>query len=65
MGKPTHRRDYFDIRAMSYIDVIAEILRLAGRGRTKKSNAPCPGMRWQKRDIFWGYTETVFRINQA
>ncbi|MCW2457496.1 UNVERIFIED_ORG: hypothetical protein M2414_005265 [Rahnella aquatilis] len=65
MGKPTHRRDYFDIRAMSYIDVIAEILRLAGRGENKKVKRSLSRHALAEARHFWGYTETVFRINQA
>lgn len=33
----THRSDYYDIRATSYIDVIAEIIRLAGQQQNKKN----------------------------
>lgn len=32
----THRSDYYDVRAMSYIDVIAEIIRLAEQEKNKK-----------------------------
>ncbi len=32
----THRPDYYDVRAMSYIDVIAEIIRLAEQEQNKK-----------------------------
>lgn len=32
----THRPDYYDVRAMSYIDVIAEIIRLAKLEKNKK-----------------------------
>ncbi|MBX9385217.1 hypothetical protein K5M49_20945, partial [Serratia marcescens] len=31
----THRRDYYDVRALGYIDVIAEIIRLAELGSNK------------------------------
>lgn len=34
-GSITHRRDYYDVRALSYIEVIAEILRLATREENK------------------------------
>ncbi|QPJ99389.1 glycosyltransferase [Enterobacter mori] len=34
----THRSDYFDVRAMSYIDVIKEIIRLAKLEQNKKIN---------------------------
>jgi len=32
----THRNDYFDVRALSYIDVIAEIIRLAKQDKNKR-----------------------------
>lgn len=32
----THRNDYFDVRALSYVDVIAEIIRLAKLAQNKK-----------------------------
>ena len=32
----THRSDYYDVRAMSYIEVVAEIIRLAERDQNKK-----------------------------
>ncbi|MEN4885221.1 hypothetical protein [Enterobacter ludwigii] len=32
----THRPDYYDIRAISYVDVIAEIIRLAEQEQNKK-----------------------------
>lgn len=32
----THRSDYYDVRAISYIDVIAEIIRLAEQEQNKK-----------------------------
>ncbi|GDX07545.1 glycosyltransferase [Buttiauxella sp. A111] len=32
----THRPDYYDVRALSYIDVIAEIIRLAKQDQNKK-----------------------------
>lgn len=32
----THRPDYYDIRAMSYVEVIAEIIQLAGQEQNKK-----------------------------
>ncbi|HEE9874045.1 TPA: glycosyltransferase [Citrobacter braakii] len=32
----THRSDYFDVRALSYIDVIAEIIRLAKLDKNKR-----------------------------
>lgn len=32
----THRPDYYDVRAMSYIEVVAEIIRLAERDQNKK-----------------------------
>jgi hypothetical protein len=32
----THRSDYFDVRAQSYIEVIAEIIRLAKLGQNKR-----------------------------
>ncbi|HEX4503011.1 MAG TPA: glycosyltransferase [Scandinavium sp.] len=35
----THRPDYYDIRAMSYVDVIAEIIRLAEQEQNKKIKA--------------------------
>ncbi|MNC01710.1 hypothetical protein D3C75_490650 [compost metagenome] len=31
----THQRDYFDVRALDYIDVIPEIIRLAKLEKTK------------------------------
>jgi len=34
----THRPDYYDVRARSYVEVIAEIIRLAGLGQNKKIN---------------------------
>lgn len=32
----THRADYYDVRALSYIEVIAEVIRLAKQKQNKK-----------------------------
>nr|WP_237756303.1 hypothetical protein [Enterobacter hormaechei] len=32
----THRPDYYDVRAISYVEVIAEIIQLAGQEQNKK-----------------------------
>jgi hypothetical protein len=41
----THRSDYYDVRAMSYIEVVAEIIRQAERDQNKKKRYFCTGMR--------------------
>jgi len=61
----THRPDYYDVRALSYIEVIAEVIRLASLDQNKKIKLFCTGMHWWKRVIFWGCIAIASGINRV
>lgn len=56
----THRSDYYDVRAKSYVEVIAEIIHVAEQEQNKKIKVFCTDMRWWRPVTFWDFTERKF-----